>query len=289
MTGDRDTGDRRLADERSADERSSDERSGDERSGDGLPACDRVVIIGASNVTLGLPLIWQGVRRHVQQPTDLLVAAGHGRSFGMSNTVLGRTLPSILDCGLWSRLEQSNCSSTACAVITDVGNDIMYGADPDRIADWVRECVERLQKLDIRICLTGLPMDSVGHLTRGRFEMFRRLLFPNSKLSWEEVLSHAESLNASLRRIAEESQLAHRVPESHWYGFDPIHIRRKHRLAAWHEFLGAVSETLAPARSGFVQSVRIWQSKAEISYRSATLRREPQPVREQSDVRLWLY
>lgn len=250
---------------------------------------DRLIIIGASNVTLALPLIWQGVRRRTQQPTDLLVAAGHGRSFGMSNTVLGRTLPGILECGLWSRLDDQGRASAAQAVITDVGNDIMYGAGPDRIAEWVRECVERLQALDVEICLTGLPISSVGQLTRRRFELFRRLLFPNSKLSWEEVLSHAESLDDSLRQIAQQYNLKHRPPEPHWYGIDPIHIRRKHRLVAWNEFLSSLSPPLEPAPSGLLESVRLWQFKAETSYRSTELRREPQPVCEQSSSSLWLY
>ena len=263
---------------------------------------DTFIVIGASNVTIALPLIWQGVKRHAERPTDLLVAAGHGRSFGQPNTVLGRTLPGILSCGLWKRISerppqtsgQSDADSgstqpLARAVITDVGNDIMYGVSPDVITDWVRECVDRLRASGVEVCLTGMPMGSLRQLSRRRFNLFRRLLFPNSQLTWEVALSHAESVDNAIYQLALQHSLQRRVPEANWYGIDPIHIRRKHRRTAWTDFLSCLNPTLSAAPCSLTESVRVWASKAETINRRSRLCTTLQPAGQHDDKSLWLY
>nr|MBC8290220.1 hypothetical protein [Planctomycetota bacterium] len=107
-----------------------------------------LVLIGASNVTFNLPDIWRGLSS--DQPTQLLVAAGHGRSYGMPRTVMGRTLPGVLECGLWQTLSEIQPEHTVSALITDIGNDLLYGAEPSTIAAWVAEVADRLIELGSR-------------------------------------------------------------------------------------------------------------------------------------------
>jgi len=66
----------------------------------------RAVLIGASNLTRGMATALQTVQTIWHPPVEMLVAAGLGRSYGLTSRILGRSLPSILSCGLW----ESNCS-----------------------------------------------------------------------------------------------------------------------------------------------------------------------------------
>ncbi|HEX5443564.1 MAG TPA: hypothetical protein VFW87_07035, partial [Pirellulales bacterium] len=117
----------------------------------------RVVLLGASNVTRGISTVVETACRVWGRPLDLLAAIGHGRSYGMKSTVLVRTLPGILDCGLWPALAERPPAHTA-ALVTDVGNDLFYGADPPQIAGWIEACVDRLAKLDAAVVMTRMPV-----------------------------------------------------------------------------------------------------------------------------------
>lgn len=279
---------------------------------------DTLVIIGASNVTLSLPVIWAGLAGAASPPQRLFIAAGHGRSFALPNTVMGRMLPSILECGLWNALENlaegrkpsglcesmvdgpdglrrsgtlsttSDCQSLQ-ALITDVGNDILYGASVDQIADWVRECVVRLQSLGVQPRLTHLPLDSLRSLSRRRFLFFRKLLFPSSTLSYEDAMSAAAELDAALIELSNASGLERTEPQPHWYGLDPIHIRRRARPEAWQQFLAPLIEGFSPRHPGPLAQQRFWTRKAAIRWRGGREFVTPQPCLTAGSTELWLF
>ena len=71
------------------------------------------------------------------QPLDILAALGHGRGYGLESRVLGRRLPPILECGLWEALDRRPPCETA-ALLTDIGNDLVLGAEPEQLIEWVR-------------------------------------------------------------------------------------------------------------------------------------------------------
>ena len=287
---------------------------------------DTLVIIGASNVTLSLPVIWAGLAGAASPPQRLLVAAGHGRSFALPNTVMGRMLPSILECGLWDALARlaerrepsghrapmgsvgwvsdptitkavvatefqptaSDCQPPR-ALITDVGNDILYGASVEQIADWVRECVARLQSLGVQPRLTHLPLDSLRSLSRRRFLFFRKLLFPSSTLTYENAMSAAADLDAALVELSDASGLERTEPQPHWYGLDPIHIRRRARPEAWQQFLTPLIEGFSPRHPGPLAQQRIWTRKAAIRWRGGREFVTPQPCLTAGSSELWLF
>ena len=68
------------------------------------------------------------------------------------------------------------------------------------------------------------------------------MLFPGQRLSLPEALERARAMNLELRELALERRITLVGQRPEWYGFDPIHIRRrcfaraysgilKHRLA----------------------------------------------------------
>src|SRR5687768_14330413 len=120
---------------------------------------ERLVALGASNLTRGFPVVVATARSAFGPGVEILAAHGLGRSYGMESRVLARTLPAILDCGLWAALDARPRTPTR-ALVTDVGNDILYGASADQILRWVATAVERLSQAGAEIVLTGLPMGS---------------------------------------------------------------------------------------------------------------------------------
>ncbi|HEX3998727.1 MAG TPA: hypothetical protein VHX65_09280 [Pirellulales bacterium] len=226
----------------------------------------RVVLLGASNLTRGISTVVETATNVLGAPLEIIAALGHGRSYGMTSGVLGRTLPGILQCGLWDALAAQPRAPTA-ALITDIGNDIVYGASVESILGWIDECIARLSTIDavagnansgaertVPIVLTLPPTETVMALSEWRYSLMRSCTFPGCRLSRNDAFSRTEQLDAGLQELAARHGLRTVRPRGAWYGFDPIHIQRRHWSAAWSEMLsGWAREPRAPsfARGSF--------------------------------------
>ncbi|MHC5001525.1 MAG: hypothetical protein ACYTJ0_00210, partial [Planctomycetota bacterium] len=186
----------------------------------------RVVLLGASNLTRGISTVVQTIRLVLDGPVEVLAAIGHGRSYGAPSTVCGRTLPGIVECDLWSRLERG--PGPLYALMTDIGNDVAYGHEPATITGWLEQCLDRLAESEARIVVTGLPLESIDRLSPLRFRVARTLLFPGRRLELEDARRTVRALDDAVRRLAGH-YAARVVPlPGRWYGLDPVHIRMRH-------------------------------------------------------------
>lgn len=210
-----------------------------------------IALLGASNLTRGISVVVESLRLQHGSPLRIVAALGHGRSYGMQSSLLGRSLCSILDCGMWRALQDD---PPRFALLTDVGNDIMYGALPSAIAGWISECIARLELLGVqRINLTALPLESIRAVPRWQFEIVRAVLFPSHDISYESAMAGAFETQALIEEVAaRRPRLVRRVHHDRsWYGFDPIHIRHSRKASAWSRFLwaGEDSEVERPGSS----------------------------------------
>ena len=201
----------------------------------------RVVLLGASNLTGSIGPVLELVHRGWGRPLEVLAAMGHGRSYGRGSNFFGRQLPGIAECGLWRQLARGRDLPTA-ALVTDIGNDILYEEPVQRIAGWIERCFDRLAACRARTTVTLLPVDNLPALSRLRFTVLRTLIVPRCRLSLEEASQRAWQLNDRVRRLAGERGFRVVPLRAEWYGFDPIHIRFRHRRSAWAELLAGWSE-----------------------------------------------
>jgi hypothetical protein len=251
-----------------------------------------LVTLGASNLTRGFATVVNTARRVWGEPIDIFAALGHGRSYGMRSRVLFRELPGILECGLWRQLEASPRAGVR-ALVTDIGNDILYGAAPDTILSWVRECVTRLRALGAEITITDLPLHRIRRLTRAGFLLVRSVLFPRCQLDLAETLARCELLAAGVAGIArmENLKLVQLRPE--WYGLDPIHLRLRWWAAAWRQILlgdsGVPTPPLQPA-SRRIGGLRLYLAAPQRQRRFGVERTSAQPaIQTQAGTRVWFY
>lgn len=254
------------------------------------PRARTVIVIGASNVTLALPMLWSGVRQNAHQPTRLIVVAGHGRSYGLPSTVWGRTLPSILQSECWAALERLVPKHEPLeAVITDVGNDILYGASAAVLGDWVQECVDRLLSWPVRLTMTELPMASLHRMSAARFQFFRSLLFPRSTLRYRDALDIGTAVNSVVRHIAATANARLIRPEADWYGIDPIHIRRTYARVAWSQLCPVIPDTTPLPPLGPLDCMALWRLKPALYWRGQQQHEHEQPAIDVETSQLWLY
>lgn len=203
----------------------------------------RYILLGASNLTISFPLLLQNLCRDEQSPAEIRAALGHGRSFIGWSRVLWRGLPGIVECGLWDESDRPADDRPNRALITDVGNDLLYGYPVEEIIATVTDCLKRLQQIGADIVLTLPPLAAVRKLSRWRFSLVRRVMFPSCRLSFQEVLAAAHSLEEQLADLGQAYRLPVITPPGEWYGLDPIHIRRRCRSDAWRTIFSAWSNS----------------------------------------------
>jgi hypothetical protein len=202
-------------------------------------------LLGASNLARGIATVVEAARLIYGTPLDVMAAYGHGRSYGMTSCVLGRSLPGIVDCGLWQDLAARPRVPTV-GLVTDIGNDILYGARTEEIAHWLEQCLDRLAANSERIIVTELPLAGLASLAPWRYRLVRTLLFPRSRLSCADALTCAHELNARVLELAARYAAAVCTPSRDWYGWDLIHIKARCGPTAWGQILASWCADHAP-------------------------------------------
>ena len=110
-----------------------------------------VLLLGASNLTLGWKPALKALSDTVPGPLDVRVSLGMGRSYVDWSGFWLRRLPGIVNCGLWDSLQDSG-SKPPLVLITDLGNDIVYGgagADTARNSAAKNHASERFERVEL--------------------------------------------------------------------------------------------------------------------------------------------
>jgi len=256
-----------------------------------------VVVLGASNVSRGLARLVAALQTRSPQPIELFVAAGHGRSYGANSRVWLRRLPSILWCGLWRALDRdATAAGTGTdrrpyALITDVGNDLLYGFSVEQVADWVREAARRLAAREATIALTRLPLASLDGVGGIRYRLLRTLYVPGCTLAIDELKDAASRLDAALVEIAAEFNATLIDQPGDWYGLDAIHLQRACLDRLWQRACDAWELPAATARPK--PRYRDWAAlggrAAEVRMLAGRMRYTRQPVIERDRLRVSMY
>ena len=209
------------------------------------PAPARLLAVGASNLArLALPLL-AAARASAGGPVEAHCALGRGRSYGLRSSLLGRGLPSIRASGLWTQLPQLVPAKTT-ALLLDVGNDLLYGVAPPQILAWVDEVLQRLAAAAERRVVVGLPVATIARLPAWRFQLVRRILVPSSRLTFAAAREGSEVLNAGLRTLASRHGATFAALPADWFGFDPVHVQRRHWRTAVRQWLDVPDDRSEP-------------------------------------------
>ncbi len=207
-------------------------------------------MLGASNLAIGLPLIFRQLFAGLPRPLEIFTAWDTAaRSVPGAASCFAPCRESIAAaCGPTSTRRPKRESRTL-AIVTDVGNDLIYGSSPQVIARRVESCLEALARRRAELVVTRLPLASVEWLSALRYRATKAVFFPRSGGVGRRC-GRKRELDESLGQIA--TRFSARLVEQplDWYGFDPLHIRRSRRAGAWQTFSRAGRRSRPRTRDG---------------------------------------
>jgi hypothetical protein len=205
----------------------------------------RVVLLGASNLSLTFPMVVETALDLFGRPLEFFVAMGFGRSYGQESKFFRKIFSGILECELWDALDRARPLSTV-AVAADIGNDLPYEVPVTAIVESVKRTLDALETRGVRAVLNNIPLPSIQALSPARYALMRRILFPRSRMSHGELMRRADALSGALETLAAERNTPIFTGENAWYGFDPIHPRRKWAGEIWQRMFAAAAPNSHP-------------------------------------------
>jgi len=203
------------------------------------------IFLGASNLARS----FYGLKRCITRclfprPVNFIHAMGPGRGYISQGGILNMTYPPILQCDiLKAAYSRRKINQQVVALITDIGNDIMYGVPVEEIIGGLQSLFDTLTEFEASIFVTSIPVDLKSDIGEFYFRILRRVFFPNSPVEYYQALEAIEvinkfiiqSLNKNIIVINEMKQFC---------GIDKIHYSLFKSRSAWSHIAGNLTGTL---------------------------------------------
>jgi hypothetical protein len=183
-------------------------------------------------------------------------------------------------------------------VITDIGNDLLYGFSTEQLATWLEEVIYRLHQQQFNIVITKLPVESIESVGPFRFRLLKTFFVPGCRQSLEEIKEQSRQVNDSIVHIAKKYQISVIEQPGSWYGLDAIHIRRSCLEDFWRRVVECWSvykcdtntHQETSLRSTWQEWFRIGAASAEVRSLAGVMLFTPQPVFQLGDTtRVFMY
>ena len=193
-----------------------------------------LVLLGASNLARGYCGLIHFLRRQLYpRPLQVLNALGPGRGYCAEGGIFNVVYPPIRACGIMDAVkEKAKPPCRVVALITDIGNDIMYGVPVKTITDCVVELLKTFRELDADILMTSIPNSMERDIGKISFAILRALFYPKSRVERSQAASAVIEINRFLcDSVSDRITLIEDLQD--YYGLDFIHFSILKGQHAW--------------------------------------------------------
>ena len=198
-----------------------------------------VVIVGASNLTISLPVTLQLITSFIKGQKSIFVAHGPGRSYLKRAGLPMLRFQGISICPLFDELENAINDINQpkiYALITDIGDDLLYNQKPKSIAEGVEKVLKRLYNIGAKIAVTPPPENSINTLSRTRYYFLRTFYNPFCHISYSEIMLDVSLLTNLISELCIKYKATLLNQDPDWYGFDRIHLFGRFQKIAYYNW-----------------------------------------------------
>ena len=204
-----------------------------------------LILLGASNLSRGCFALARHMRACLRPRTvEVLIASGPGRGYCVPGGLLNINYPPICSSDIFDVAQKkSESGCRVIALVTDIGNDIMYDVSAEKLTETIQQIFVTLRSMDAEIFYNTLPVAFEKTVHPAWFYILRSVLLPFSRVSYDEAKAGIIAVNQFLNESASEN--CHLIPDMDRYlGFDEIHYGWLRAHHAWSHVAKVMLDTL---------------------------------------------
>jgi len=201
------------------------------------------LLMGASNLARGYSMLTHHLSECFEKnKTEFLNALGPGRGFCARGGIFNITYSPIQDCRIIESGEKKSKEALHTVVlITDIGNDLLYGVSADTLIASLDIMIDEILKWDADIFLTSIHVNLRKDVSPTIFFVLRSLLYPTSKVNYKEMDLSILKVNDYLEEKVRKNETTHLITGLEAFaGLDKIH----YSLFKTHEAWSAVANKI---------------------------------------------
>ena len=192
------------------------------------------ILFGASNLARSFYGLKLSIKRCIHpRPATFIHAMGPGRGYLGRGGILNTTYPPIIDCGILESIQKTRKpNQQIIALITDIGNDIMYGVHSEKIIEGLQNILDTLGEVTKNIFITPIPINLKNDIGEFYFRVLRCIFFPKSSIQYSQTLESIKIINQFILHSPNKKTTVINGMEQ-FSGLDKIHYSFFKNHLAW--------------------------------------------------------
>ncbi|PIP73523.1 MAG: hypothetical protein COW89_02435 [Nitrospinae bacterium CG22_combo_CG10-13_8_21_14_all_47_10] len=203
------------------------------------------ILLGASN----LARAYSAFTRHLAQNTlqcEFVNALGPGRAYCARGGLLNLTYPPIGECRvLESAKSYAKQGRRLAVLLTDIGNDIMYGVPDHSLIECLDTLIDKSLALNAEVFVTSIHVDISRDMGKMSFKLLKAIFYFKSPMTFEQASAAVKKVNQYLEEKSVQNERVHLVSGlGAFCGMDKIHYSLLKSHLAWSRVGNAMLSVL---------------------------------------------
>jgi hypothetical protein len=192
------------------------------------------ILLGASNLARSFHGLKCSIERCILPRTAIFLhAMGPGRGYVSRGGILNAVYSPIINSGIFEAARNKKIKKQkVVALITDIGNDIMYNISPDKIIDSLQHILNVLDEIGTNIVITSIPVDLKNDISELHFQILRKIYFPKSSVKYSQASNNIKTINQFILK-ASNQKITVMNDMKRFSGIDKIHYSIFKSPLAW--------------------------------------------------------
>lgn len=158
---------------------------------------------------------------------------GPGRGYCVESGMFNFTYPPIGECRIMENVDVQQ-SRRIAVLLTDIGNDIMYGVPEQSLVECFDSLIEKSLLLNAEVFLTSIHVDVRQDMGRETFKLLKGIFYPNSSVTYDKADLAVKTINKYIEDKSIQNERVHLVSGLGVYcGMDKIHYNLFKSHFAW--------------------------------------------------------
>ncbi len=192
------------------------------------------VLLGASNLARGYSALTRQISKNISA-SEFINALGPGRGYCARGGLFNFTYSPIGECRVMESAKvYAESGFRMTVLLTDVGNDIMYGSPESLLIECLDTLIEKSLGLNAEVFVTSIHVDVSKDMSKTSFKLLKSIFYPNSPVSFDQADSAVKKLNHYLAEKSKQNERVHLVSGlGAFCGMDKIHFGLFKGHLAW--------------------------------------------------------